>query len=163
MVKICSFLYPSENEINYNNFYNQFNFFLHDFQKWAVESIVTGNHVLITAPTGTGKTVPAEFALNYFHSIGKKTIYTCPIKALSNEKFYDFTRKFPHINIGLVTGDISCNPNADVIIMTLEILMNKLYNLSKTTSFDIDIENELGCVVFDEIHFINDEKRGKKV
>lgn len=160
MVKICSFLYPSENEINYNNFYNQFNFFLHDFQKWAVESIVTGNHVLITAPTGTGKTVPAEFALNYFHSIGKKTIYTCPIKALSNEKFYDFTRKFPHINIGLVTGDISCNPNADVIIMTLEILMNKLYNLSKTTSFDIDIENELGCVVFDEIHFINDEKRG---
>jgi superfamily II RNA helicase len=160
MVKICSFLYPSDNEINYNNFYNQFKFSLHDFQKWAVESIVTGNHVLITAPTGTGKTVPAEFALNYFHSIGKKTIYTCPIKALSNEKFYDFTRKFPHINIGLVTGDISCNPNADVIIMTLEILMNKLYNLSKTTSFDIDIENELGCVVFDEIHFINDEKRG---
>lgn len=160
MVKICSFLYPSENEIHYNNFYNQFKFPLHDFQKWAVESIVTGNHVLITAPTGTGKTVPAEFALNYFHSIGKKTIYTCPIKALSNEKFYDFTRKFPHINIGLVTGDISCNPNADVIIMTLEILMNKLYNSSRTTSFEIDIENELGCVVFDEIHFINDEKRG---
>lgn len=160
MVKICSFSYPSENEINYNNFYNQFNFSLHDFQKWAIESIITGNHVLITAPTGTGKTVPAEFALNYFHSIGKKTIYTCPIKALSNEKFYDFTRKFPHINIGLVTGDISCNPNADVIIMTLEILMNKLYNSNKTTSFEIDIENELGCVVFDEIHFINDEKRG---
>ena len=162
MVKICSFLYPSENEVYYKNFYGQFKFPLHDFQKWAVESIITGNHVLITAPTGTGKTVPAEFALNYFNSIGKKTIYTCPIKALSNEKFYDFTRKFPHINIGLVTGDISCNPNADVIIMTLEILMNKLYNSSKTTTttFDIDIENDLGCVVFDEIHFINDEKRG---
>ena len=104
-----------------------------------------------------------EFALNYFHSIGKKTIYTCPIKALSNEKFYDFTKKFPHINIGLVTGDISCNPNADVIIMTLEILMNKLYNTTNnkiTTSFELDIENELGCVIFDEIHFINDEKRG---
>lgn len=162
MVKICSFLYPSESENIYNIFYQQFKFPLHDFQKWAVESIVTGNHVLITAPTGTGKTVPAEFALNYFHSIGKKTIYTCPIKALSNEKFYDFTRKFPHINIGLVTGDISCNPNADVIIMTLEILMNKLYNKSSnnTISFELDIENELGCVVFDEIHFINDEKRG---
>lgn len=160
MVKLCSYLYPSGNEINYNNFYNQFKFQLHDFQKWAIESVVTGNHVLITAPTGTGKTVPAEFALNYFHSINKKTIYTCPIKALSNEKFYDFTRKFPHINIGLVTGDISCNPNADVIIMTLEILMNKLYNLNNNTSFDIDIQNDLGCVVFDEIHFINDEKRG---
>jgi superfamily II RNA helicase len=160
MVKICSFSYPSENEIMYHNFYQQFKFPLHDFQKWAIESIVTGNHVLITAPTGTGKTVPAEFALNYFHSVGKKTIYTCPIKALSNEKFYDFTRKFPDINIGLVTGDISCNPNADVIIMTLEILMNKLYNTSKINLFDIDIENELGCVVFDEIHFINDEKRG---
>ena len=163
MVKICPFSYPTENEIIYNIFYQQFKFPLHDFQKWAVESIVTGNHVLITAPTGTGKTVPAEFALNYFHSIGKKTIYTCPIKALSNEKFYDFTKKFPHINIGLVTGDISCNPNADVIIMTLEILMNKLYNKNmnnKTTSFELDIELELGCVVFDEIHFINDEKRG---
>lgn len=163
MVKICPFSYPTKNETIYNIFYQQFKFPLHDFQKWAVESIVTGNHVLITAPTGTGKTVPAEFALNYFHSIGKKTIYTCPIKALSNEKFYDFTKKFPHINIGLVTGDISCNPNADVIIMTLEILMNKLYNKNinnKTTSFELDIELELGCVVFDEIHFINDEKRG---
>jgi len=165
MVKICSFLYPSNNEIKYSQYYTQFNFQLHDFQKWAIESIVTGNHVLITAPTGTGKTVPAEFAINYFHSIGKKTIYTCPIKALSNEKFYDFTRKFPHINIGLVTGDISCNPNADVIIMTLEILMNKLCNnsidsINKTTAFEMDIQNELGCVVFDEIHFINDAKRG---
>jgi superfamily II RNA helicase len=165
MVKICSFLYPSDNEIKYSQHYTQFNFELHDFQKWAIESIVTGNHVLITAPTGTGKTVPAEFAINYFHSIGKKTIYTCPIKALSNEKFYDFTRKFPHINVGLVTGDISCNPNADVIIMTLEILMNKLCNnsidsINKTTSFEMDIQNELGCVVFDEIHFINDAKRG---
>jgi len=160
MVKICEFSYPEENENIYNNYYQQFNFPLHEFQKWAIESIVTGNHVLITAPTGTGKTTPAEFALNYFHSIGKKTIYTCPIKALSNEKFYDFTKKFPHINIGLVTGDISCNPNADVIVMTLEILMNKLYNTANVNSFDIDINNELGCVVFDEIHFINDEKRG---
>jgi superfamily II RNA helicase len=160
MVKICEFSYPEDNENVYNNYYQQFNFPLHEFQKWAIESIVTGNHVLITAPTGTGKTTPAEFALNYFHSIGKKTIYTCPIKALSNEKFYDFTKKFPHINIGLVTGDISCNPNADVIVMTLEILMNKLYNTANVNSFDIDINNELGCVVFDEIHFINDEKRG---
>jgi superfamily II RNA helicase len=160
MVKICSYTY--NNSDSYDHYYSQFNFPLHDFQKWAIEAIVTGNHVLITAPTGTGKTLPAEFAINYFHSIGKKIIYTCPIKALSNEKFYDFTKKFPHINIGIVTGDISCNPNADVIIMTLEILMNKLYNKNNNliTSFEMNIQEELGCVVFDEIHFINDDKRG---
>jgi len=166
MVKICSLIYPIEKEEIYQNYYKQFNFQLHSFQKWAIESILTGNHTLITAPTGTGKTLPAEFAIQYFNSIGKKLIYTCPIKALSNEKYFDFTRKFPNIQIGLITGDISCNPNADILIMTLEILMNKLYqinsqiNTNKNTSFEIDIQNELGCVVFDEIHFINDEKRG---
>lgn len=166
MVKICSTLYPNEKEEIYQNHYTQFNFPLHHFQKWAIEAILTGNHTLITAPTGTGKTLPAEFAIQYFNNIGKKLIYTCPIKALSNEKYYDFTKKFPNIQIGLITGDISCNPNADILIMTLEILMNKLYQINskisakKTTSFEIDIQNELGCVVFDEIHFINDEKRG---
>lgn len=162
MVKICPHSYPSDNNDLYSHHYSQFSFPLHDFQKWAIEAIITGNDALITAPTGTGKTLPAEFALNYFHSIGKKVIYTCPIKALSNEKFHDFTNKFPHINVGLVTGDISCNPNADVIIMTLEILMNKLYNKNNNslTSFQMNIQEELGCVVFDEIHFINDEKRG---
>jgi superfamily II RNA helicase len=140
---------------------------LHDFQKWGIEAIVTGNHLLVTAPTGSGKTMPGEFALDYFYSKGKKTIYCSPIKALSNEKFYNFTQKYPHIRIGLITGDIKTNPNADVLIMTTEIFLNKLYQIKSTTqkgsssiSFDMDIENELGCVVYDEIHMINDESRG---
>lgn len=164
MVKVCSYTYPAANQATYQQYYEPYLYELHDFQKWCVEGIVTGNHVLITAPTGTGKTFGGEFALQYFHSKGKKTIYTTPIKALSNEKFHAFTHKYPHINIGLITGDIKTNPDADVIIMTTEILLNKLYQIKSSSntvlSFDMDIEHDLGCVVFDEIHFINDESRG---
>jgi superfamily II RNA helicase len=167
MVKICPFNYPKSNEEEYKKYYENYSYELHDFQKWCVEGVVTGNHVLICCPTGSGKTFGGEFALQYFHSKGKKTIYTSPIKALSNEKFYNFTQKYPHISIGLITGDIKTNPDADVLIMTTEILMNKLYQIKSSSpapnssvSFDMDIENELGCVVFDEIHMINDEHRG---
>jgi superfamily II RNA helicase len=168
MVKICSITnYPSDNEEKYKDYFNKFSYPLHIFQKWAIEGIVEGQHVLVTAPTGSGKSLPAEFAIDYFHSIGKKVIYTSPIKALSNEKFYNFTQKYPHISIGILTGDLKSNPDADILIMTTEILLNKLYqlksstpNLNSSVSFDMDIENELGCVVFDEIHFINEESRG---
>lgn len=166
MVKICSYNYPKSNEEDYKKYYENYSYQLHDFQKWCVEGVITGNHVLITAPTGTGKTFGGEFAINYFHSKCKKIIYTSPIKALSNEKFYAFTNKYPHISVGLITGDIKTNPNADVLIMTTEILLNKLYQIKSNSSvkssisFDMDIQNELGCVVFDEIHTINDENRG---
>jgi len=167
MVKNCSLNYPSENEANYKEYYDRFKYELHDFQKWAIDGLVNGNHVLITAPTGTGKSMPAEFAIDFFHSKGKKSIYCSPIKSLSNQKFYDFTQKYPHISIGLITGDIKTNSSADVLIMTTEILLNKLYQLKSkspkinlSTSFDMDIENELGCVIFDEIHMINDKDRG---
>jgi superfamily II RNA helicase len=167
MVKICSFNYPKSNEEEYKKYYENYQYELHDFQKWCVEGIVTGNHVLITAPTGTGKTFGGEFAIQHFIAKGKKVIYTSPIKALSNEKFYAFTNKYPHISVGLITGDIKTNPDADVLIMTTEILLNKLYQIKSSTfnvkssvSFDMDIEHELGCVVFDEVHMINDEHRG---
>ena len=167
MVKVCSYSFPKSDDNTYDEYFNQYSYPLHDFQKWALKAIVDGNHVLVCAPTGSGKTLPCEFALQYFHSKSKKTIYTSPIKALSNEKFYNFTQKYPHISIGLITGDIKTNPDADVLIMTTEILMNKLYQIKSSSpapvssvSFDMDIENELGCVVFDELHFINDEHRG---
>ena len=167
MVKICSYVYPKSNEEEYKHYYEKYPYELHDFQKWCVEGIVTGNHVLICCPTGSGKTFGGEFSINYFHSKGKKVIYTSPIKALSNEKFHAFTQKYPTIKVGLITGDIRCNPDADVLIMTTEILLNKLYqvksnsqHIQSSVSFEMDIENELGCVVFDEIHMINDEHRG---
>ena len=167
MVKVCSYNYPKSNEEEYKKYYENYPYELHDFQKWCVEGVVTGNHVLICCPTGSGKTFGGEFALSYFHSKGKRTIYTSPIKALSNEKFYNFTKKYPHLSIGLITGDIKTNPEAGVLIMTTEILLNKLYqvksnspNLSSSISFEMNIEQELGCVIFDEIHFITDESRG---
>ena len=134
MVKVCSITnYPHENEAKYNEHFEKFNYPLHIFQKWAIEGIIEGNHLLVCAPTGSGKTMPGEFAINYFHSKGKKIIYTTPIKALSNEKFHSFTQKYPHISIGLITGDIKTNPDADVLIMTTEILLNKLYQLKNST------------------------------
>lgn len=167
MVKVCSYNYPKSNEEDYKKYYENYSYELHDFQKWAIKAIVTGNHVLISAPTGSGKTFGGEFAIQYFHSKQKKVIYTSPIKALSNEKFYNFTQKYPHISVGLITGDIKTNPDADVLIMTTEILLNKLYqikssnpNFNSSVSFDMDIQKELGCVIFDEIHFITDESRG---
>lgn len=168
MVKVCSITnYPKENEIKYCEHFQKFKYPLHIFQKYAIEGIVEGHHILVTAPTGSGKSLPAEFALDYFHSIGKKTIYCSPIKSLSNQKFYDFSQKYPHISVGLITGDIKTNPDADVLIMTTEILLNKLYQINSTSpqvnssvSFEMDINTELGVVIFDEIHYINDESRG---
>ena len=163
MVKICTKQYLNE---FYNNYFEKYPFILSDFQKYAIESIVSGNHILITAHTGSGKTLPAEFAIEHFVSCGKKVIYTSPIKALSNQKYYDFTNKFPNISFGILTGDIKFNPEADVLIMTTEILRNTLLskqnqNDSIPLQFEMDFKNELACVVFDEIHYINDQDRGK--
>ena len=167
MVKICSLIYPSDNESEYKKYFEKYPYELHDFQKWSIEAIVTGNHALVCCPTGTGKTLSGEFALEYLHSKGKKTIYCSPIKSLSNEKFNSFTKKYPHISVGILTGDIKINTNADILIMTTEILLNKLYQLknknpqnNSLNSFEMDIETELGCVIFDEIHMILDKDRG---
>jgi superfamily II RNA helicase len=166
MVKVCSYDYPKKNEEQYSQYYSKYEYPLHDFQKWCVEAVVEGHHVLACCPTGSGKTFGGEFALEHMFGKGKKTIYCSPIKALSNQKFYDFSNKYPGISVGLITGDIKTNPDADVLIMTTEILLNKLYqiksiNFAKSSvGFDMDIQKDLGCVVFDEIHMINDAARG---
>ena len=167
MVVICSTPYP--NNSNYESYFELYPYPLSDFQKYAIEAIVDGHHTLVTAPTGSGKTLPAEFAIQHFVSQGKKVIYTSPIKALSNQKYYEFTRKFPLIQFGLFTGDIKTNPDADVLIMTTEILMNSLFLLGSegqgqghgtNLAFQIDLNMDLACVVFDEVHYINDKERG---
>ena len=131
MVKICdTTIYSEENEAKYSTYFESFGFPLSPFQKYAIEAIVEGHHVLVTAHTGSGKTLPAEFAIQHFVEGGKRLIYTSPIKALSNQKYYEFSKKYPHISFGLLTGDIKTNPEADVLIMTTEILMNALAPLN---------------------------------
>ena len=168
MVIICDKPYPVENEEKYQEYFQKFPYPLSDFQKYSIEAIVDGNHTLVSAATGNGKTVSADFAIQHFVSKGKKVIYTCPIKSLSNQKFYDFSQKYPDIQFGIFTGDIKFNPSADVIFATAEILMNYLFSLKKEEDtsekkqlqLQIDIDHELGCVVMDECHFILDEDRG---
>ena len=167
MVKLCNNLYP--NDPKYETYFESYPYPLSDFQKYAIEAIVEGQHVLVTAHTGSGKTLPAEFAIEHFVKKGKRVIYTSPIKALSNQKYSEFSKKYPHISFGLMTGDIKINPDADVLIMTTEILMNALFlqtqndNIEQTSSlqFQIDINADLACVVFDEVHYINDADRGQ--
>ncbi len=159
----------ADNFDSYEEYFKYFSFELSIWQKYAIQAIVDGNHCLVTAPTGSGKTTPAEFAIEYFKTKQKKVIYTSPIKALSNQKYYEFTQKYPEISFGILTGDIKDNPEADVLIMTTEILRNNLYQrelsnkgISKIPSldFNIDIENDVGAIVFDEVHYINDPERG---
>ena len=131
-----------------------------------------GNHKFILGNfIVTHNTLPAEFAIKYFKNKGKKVIYTGPIKALCNQKLYDFRNKFPEISFGILTGDIKDNPEADVLIMTTEILRNTLFNkqiiekedsnkISPLLSFEMDFQNELAAVVFDEVHYISDDDRG---
>ena len=154
MVQIQNGVYP--NHSNYNTYFEWFDFPLSDFQKYSIQAIVDGNHSLVTAHTGSGKTLPAEFAIRYFHAAGKRVIYTAPIKALSNQKYYDFSQKFPHISFGVITGDVKFNPDADVLIMTTEVLENCLRGGKNIT---IDFA-EVAAVIFDEVHYINDEERG---
>lgn len=160
--------FTSEDDIKYSVYFEKYTYELSIFQKFAIKAIVEGHHSLSCVPTGSGKTLPALFAIDYFTQKNKKVIYTSPIKALSNQKYYEFTRKFPHISIGLLTGDIKVNPEADVLIMTAEILQNTLYrkkqtNTTENTSllmFDMDFDNDLACVIQDEVHMINDADRG---
>lgn len=166
MVKICTETTHIDNK--YSPHFEKYPYELSIFQKFAVQAIVEGHHSLSCVPTGSGKTMPALFAIDYFTSQGKKVIYTSPIKALSNQKYYEFTQKFPNVSVGLLTGDIKVNPEAQVLIMTAEILQNTLYRkkhnaVSDNQSllmFDMDFDNELACVIQDEIHMINDSDRG---
>lgn len=171
MTIICNKSYDSTDYTHEWNTMTEGRFELSDFQKWAIKYMIEGQHVLITAHTGSGKTLPAEFMIKMFTQFReerKKVIYASPIKALSNQKLHDMRIKYPDISFGLLTGDVKDNPDADVLIVTTEILRNTLFNkrIAEETSnemplsFNIDLETELGGVVFDEVHYINDPDRG---
>jgi len=122
------------------------------FQLQAIEAIRQGHNVLVSAPTGAGKTLVAEYAIEDAVKRGKRCIYTAPIKALSNQKFRDF-RDSPTVEVGLMTGDVTIQPRAQVLIMTTEILRNAIFENPEQLA---DIE----YVVFDEVHYMDDLERG---
>jgi ATP-dependent RNA helicase HelY len=134
-------------------FLNQFEFGFDDFQIQACHAVEDGKGVLVAAPTGAGKTVVGEFAAFSALSRGKKCFYTTPIKALSNQKFFEFVERFGEDRVGLLTGDTNINSDADILVMTTEVLRNMLYANSSTLA-------NLGSVVMDEVHYLADKFRG---
>jgi len=129
-----------------------FPYILDDFQKHAIHSIEKNHHIIVPAPTGCGKTTVGEYAIHKAVSLNKKVIYTTPIKALSNQIFNDLQRKYPTLDVGIRTGDIEINPDAQVLIMTTEILRNELFRGDKM--------DNVSHVVYDEAHWIKDRDRG---
>jgi ATP-dependent RNA helicase HelY len=131
----------------------QYAFPLDTFQLKALDALDAGESVLVAAPTGSGKTVVAEYAIASALKNGRRTFYTAPIKALSNQKFQDLSRVHGVERVGLLTGDNSINSGAPVVVMTTEVLRNMIYARS-------DALNDLAYVVLDEVHFIQDTYRG---
>ena len=128
-------------------------FKLDTFQEQAIVALNAGNSVLVAAPTGSGKTLVAEYAISKEFSSGNKVIYTAPIKALSNQKYHDFCNEYGKDRVGLITGDVVINPEADILVMTTEVYRNMV------VSHDAIITS-IRYVVFDEIHYISDIERG---
>ena len=135
------------------HFSQGYDFPLDPFQEEACTAVERGEGVLVAAPTGAGKTVVGEFAVHLGLVRGLKTFYTTPIKALSNQKYLDLVARHGEEHVGLLTGDTSVNPHADVVVMTTEVLRNMLYSGSR----DLD---RLGFVVMDEVHYLADRFRG---
>ncbi|KAM0681662.1 Antiviral helicase ski2 [Glugoides intestinalis] len=121
------------------------------FQKQAFYFLSKNQSVFVSAHTSSGKTLVAEYAIAQSNKKGSRVVYTSPLKALSNQKFFDFKQKFS--DVGLITGDIQVNPAARCLIMTTEIFRNLLYK-------NADILRDIEFVIFDEVHYINDPERG---
>ena len=136
-----------------NRFAESFPFELDPFQIEACHALEDGKGVLVAAPTGAGKTIVGEFAVDLVINSGGKCFYTTPIKALSNQKYQELSYKYGDDKIGLLTGDTSINSEAQIVVMTTEVLRNMIYSNSSTIS-------DLRYVVMDEVHYLADKFRG---
>jgi len=123
------------------------------FQIEALEAISAGKSVVVTAPTGAGKTLIAEGAVAINLTMGRRSFYTTPIKALSNQKFTDLVGTYGKDTVGLLTGDNVINGDAPVVVMTTEVLRNMIYEESEALS-------GLGIVILDEVHYLANRHRG---
>ncbi|OLP15983.1 DEAD/DEAH box helicase [Leptolyngbya sp. 'hensonii'] len=135
-----------------------FPFELDDFQQQAVAALNAGHSVVVCAPTGSGKTLVGEYAIHRALACGKRVFYTTPLKALSNQKLRDFRELFGMDQVGLLTGDISINRDAPILVMTTEIFRNMLYGtrIGEVGTSLVGVET----VVLDECHYMNDRQRG---
>ena len=134
------------------------------FQRFAIAAIEAGENVLVTAKTGSGKTFVGEYQIAKSLARGGRVFYTTPIKSLSNQKFHDLKQLFPAARVGIMTGDIKFCPDADIVVMTTEILRNLLFKRGTATegvgsTALVSLEG-VDAVVFDEVHYINDADRG---
>jgi superfamily II RNA helicase len=141
-----------------------FTFPLDPFQKHALYAISVDENVLVTAKTGSGKTLVGEYQIWNSLRKGKRIFYTTPIKSLSNQKFHDLKKMYPG-RVGIMTGDIKFCPYAEIVIMTTEILRNLLFKENTSTEHigitaELSLEN-VDSIIFDEVHYINDPGRGK--
>jgi ATP-dependent RNA helicase HelY len=136
-----------------DEFAGLYDFPLDDFQVRACQEIEAGGGVLVAAPTGSGKTIVGEFAVHLALKTGRKCFYTTPIKALSNQKYFDLVARYGEERVGLLTGDHTINGEAPIVVMTTEVLRNMLYAGSRTLL-------GLGFVVVDEVHYLADRERG---
>ena len=134
-------------------FADSFPFPLDDFQLAGCQALESGKGVLVAAPTGAGKTIVGEFAVDLAILSGTKCFYTTPIKALSNQKFSELVARYGESKVGLLTGDTSINSEAQIVVMTTEILRNMIYANSSTI-------DKLKYVVMDEVHYLADKFRG---
>jgi superfamily II RNA helicase len=154
-----------------------FPFELDDFQIRAIQVLAAGESVVVCAPTGSGKTLIGEYAIYRALSQGKRVFYTTPLKALSNQKFRDFGQQFGPERVGLLTGDISINRDAPVLVMTTEIFRNMLYGTpislavqryaygerddgTEFSEGEVDPLRDVQAVILDECHYMNDQQRG---
>ncbi len=129
------------------------NYHLDDFQQQAILELMKGNSVLVSAPTGVGKTLIADYLIDQAIAKGDRIIYTAPIKALSNQKFKEFKALYGSERVGIVTGDVVINSEAEICLMTTEIFRNILHQ-------DLPRLEGITHVIFDEIHYLSDEDRG---
>jgi superfamily II RNA helicase len=155
-----------------------FPFELDEFQIQAIQALAAGESVVVCAPTGSGKTLIGEYAIHRALSQGKRVFYTTPLKALSNQKFRDFSQQFGPERVGLLTGDISINREAPILVMTTEIFRNMLYGTplslavqrgpygserdawEEAEALSRDPLRDVQAVILDECHYMNDQQRG---
>jgi ATP-dependent RNA helicase HelY len=128
-------------------------FTLDRFQYESFDALDRGDHVVVAVPTGSGKTIVAEYGIELARNEGRRAFYTAPIKALSNQKYRDLVDIHGEDSVGLLTGDNSINGDAPIVVMTTEVLRNMIYGRSR-------LLHDLGLVVLDEVHFLQDSYRG---